>query len=91
MPECPSFDESIPVFDITAWFALVGPAGMSKDVVDKLNASIGQALKSKETQDKLAGIGIQPMIMSPDQLKTFMASEVSKWVRLVREANIQPE
>jgi tripartite-type tricarboxylate transporter receptor subunit TctC len=64
---------------------------MSKDVVDKLNASIGQALKSKETQDKLAGIGIQPMIMSPDQLKTFMASEVSKWVRLVREANIQPE
>ena len=91
VPEWPSLAESMPGFDITAWFALVGPAGMSKDVVDKLNASIGQALKSKETQDKLAGIGIQPMIMSPDQLKTFMASEVSKWVRLVREANIQPE
>lgn len=91
VPDWPSLAESMPGFDITAWFALVGPAGMPKDVVDKLNASMGQALRSKETQDKLAGIGIQPMIMSPDQLKTFMTSEVSKWVRLVKEANIQPE
>jgi tripartite-type tricarboxylate transporter receptor subunit TctC len=91
VPDWPALAESMPGFDITAWFALVGPAGMSKDVVDKLNATIGQALKSKETQDKLAGIGIQPMIMTTDQLKTFMATEVSKWVRLVKEANIQPE
>ena len=86
-----SLAETMPGFDITAWFALVGPAGMPKDVVDKLNASMGQALKSKDAQEKLAGIGIQPVVMTPDQLKTFMASEVSKWVRLVKEANIQPE
>lgn len=91
VPDWPSLAESMPGFDITAWFALVGPAGMPKDVVDKLNATLSQALKSKDTQDKLAGIGIQPMVMSPDQLKAFMASEVSKWIRLVKEANIQPE
>lgn len=91
VPDWPSLAESMPGFDITAWFALVGPAGMPKDVVDKLNTAMAQALKTKETQDKLAGIGIQPMVMSPDQLKAFMASEVSKWVRLVKEANIQPE
>ncbi len=91
VPDWPSLAESMPGFDITAWFALVGPAGMPKDVVDKLNATLSQALKTKDTQDKLAGIGIQPMVMSPDQLKVFMTSEVSKWVRLVKEANIQPE
>jgi tripartite-type tricarboxylate transporter receptor subunit TctC len=91
VPDWPSLAESMPGFDITAWFALVGPAGMPKDVVDKLNATIGQALKSKETQDKLAGIGIQTMAMSPEQLKAFMASEVNKWLRLVKESNIQPE
>lgn len=91
VPDWPSLAESMPGFDITAWFALVGPAGMPKDVVDKLNTAMAQALKTKETQDKLAGIGIQPMVMSPDQLKAFMTSEVSKWVRLVKEANIQPE
>jgi tripartite-type tricarboxylate transporter receptor subunit TctC len=91
VPDWPSLAESMPGFDITAWFALVGPAGMPKDVVDKLNTTIGQALKSKETQDKLAGIGIQTMAMSPEQLKAFMASEVNKWLRLVKESNIQPE
>jgi tripartite-type tricarboxylate transporter receptor subunit TctC len=91
VPDWPSLAETMPGFDITAWFALVGPAGMPKDVVDKLNATMGQALKSKDAQEKLAGIGIQPVVMTPDQLKTFMASEVSKWVRLVKEANIQPE
>jgi tripartite-type tricarboxylate transporter receptor subunit TctC len=91
VPDWPSLAETMPGFDITAWFALLGPAGMPKDVVEKLNASMGQALKSKDAQEKLAGIGIQPVVMTPDQLKTFMASEVSKWVRLVKEANIQPE
>lgn len=91
VPDWPSLAESMPGFDITAWFALVGPAGMPKDVVDKLNASVSQALKTKDTQDKLAGIGIQPMVMSSEQLKTFMGNEVSKWLRLVKEANIQPE
>ncbi len=91
VPDWPSLAESMPGFDITAWFALLGPAGMPKDVVDKLNATMGQALKTKESQDKLASIGIQAMVMTPEQLKTFMGSEVNKWTRLVKEANIQPE
>lgn len=91
MPDWPALAEAMPGFDITAWFAIVGPANLPKDVTDKLNNAVGQALKSPEAKDKLAGIGIQPMPMSPAQLRTFMASEVSKWVRLVKEANIQPE
>lgn len=91
VPDWPALAESMPGFDITAWFALLGPAGMPKDVVDKLNTTMGQALKTKESQDKLASIGIQAMVMTPEQLKTFMGSEVNKWTRLVKEANIQPE
>lgn len=91
VPDWPALAEAMPGFDITAWFAVVGPAGMPKDVVDRLNGAVGQALKSAEAREKLAGIGIQPMLMAPEQLKAFMGSEVSKWVRLVKEANIQPE
>lgn len=87
----PALAESMPGFDITAWFAIVGPAGIPKDVVDKLNNAVGQALKSPEAREKLAGIGIQPMPLAPEQLKAFMGSEVSKWIRLVKDANIQPE
>jgi tripartite-type tricarboxylate transporter receptor subunit TctC len=91
VPDWPALAESMPGFEITAWFAIVGPAGMPRDVVDKLNAAVGQALKNPEAREKLAGIGIQPTPQTPEQLKAFMASEVSKWVRLAKEANIQPE
>ena len=87
----PALDESMPGFDITAWFAIVGPAGIPQDVVNKLNNAVGQALKNPEAREKLAGIGIQPMPLAPEQLKAFMGSEISKWVRLVKDANIQPE
>ena len=91
MPDWPALSEVMPGFEITAWFAIVGPAGMPKDVVDKLNAAVGQALKNPEAREKLAGIGLQPMPLAPEQLKAFMGKEVSNWIRLAKEANIQPE
>lgn len=87
----PALAETLPGFDITAWFAVLGPAGMPREVVDKLHGAIAQVLRSTEAREKLAGIGIQPMALNPSELRAFMASEVSKWIRLVRESNIQPE
>ncbi|MFC5497583.1 Bug family tripartite tricarboxylate transporter substrate binding protein [Caenimonas terrae] len=91
MADVPAIAEVLPGFDITAWFGIVGPAGMPREVVDKLNAATTQALKAPEMKDKLAGIGLTPMPMAPEQLKAFIGTEVVKWTRLAREANIQPE
>ena len=90
-PEVPAIAEMLPGFDITAWFAIVGPAGMSKDVVDKLNAAATQALKAPEMNGKLAQIGLSPMPMPPEQLKTFIGTEITKWTRLVKDANIEAQ
>ena len=91
VPDWPALAEGLPGFDITAWFAIAGPAALPKDVVDKLNGAVNQALKQPDVQEKLAGVGIQPMPMAPAELKTFVDKEVTKWVRLARDANIQPE
>ena len=90
-PDVPAIAELLPGFDITAWFAIVGPAGMSKDVVDKLNAAATQALKAPEMNGKLAQIGLSPMPMPPEQLKTFIGTEITKWTRLVKDANIEAQ
>ena len=90
-PDVPAIAELLPGFDITAWFAIVGPAGMSKDVVDKLNAAATQALKAPDMNGKLAQIGLSPMPMPPEQLKTFIATEIVKWTRLAKEANIEAQ
>lgn len=91
VPDVPAIAEILPGFDITAWFAMVGPAGMPKDVVDKLNTATTQLLRQPDMKDKLANIGLSPMPMPPPQLKTFVGTEITKWTRLVKDANIQPE
>lgn len=91
VPDWPALAEGLPGFDITAWFGIAGPAGLPKDMVDRMNAAVTQALATPDVKERLAGIGIQPLPMKPDQLKAFIASEVTKWTRLVKEANIQPE
>jgi tripartite-type tricarboxylate transporter receptor subunit TctC len=90
-PDWPAISETLPGFDFPSWNAFVGPAGMQRDVVNRLAAAISQALKQKDVVDKLAASGTLPFIIGPDELKTFMDSETTKWVRLAREANIQPE
>ncbi len=91
VPEVPAIAELLTGFDITAWFAIVGPAGIPKDVVDKLNAATTQAIKAADMKDRLAHIGLSPMPMPPEQLKGFIGTEITKWTRLVKDANIQPE
>ena len=90
-PDWPAIAEVLPGFDVTAWFAVVGPAGLPKEVTDKLDTTTEQALKQPELKARLANIGISPMPMSPEQLKTFIGTEITKWTRIVKDANIQPE
>jgi tripartite-type tricarboxylate transporter receptor subunit TctC len=87
----PAIAEAVPGYDITAWFGIAGPANLPKAVVDKLNAATTKALSVPETKEQLARIGIAPMPMAPDQLKAYMASEVTKWQRLAKDANIERE
>lgn len=91
VPDWPAVAEALPGFDITSWFGIVGPAGMPKDVVNKLSTTILQSLKQPEVRNKLATLGTTPMPMAPEQLRAFIGTEMVKWIRLARDANIQPE
>jgi tripartite-type tricarboxylate transporter receptor subunit TctC len=91
VPDWPAISEVLPGFDITAWFAVVGPAGLPKDIADKLNTATNNALKQLELKEKLANIGITPMPMTPEQLKKFIGTEITKWTRIAKDANIEPQ
>ena len=91
VPDWPALSESLSGFDITAWFAIVGPAGLPREVVDKLNQTTNRILTLPEMKEKLATLGITPLPMQPDQLKAHIGSEITKWTKIVKEANIQPE
>ena len=89
--DLPAASESIPGLAFPAWSGLIGPAGMPKDVVQKLNTALIASLRKKETLAKLAENLVQPWPTTPAEFATYVDKEITRWVKLARDAGIQPE
>ena len=72
-----------------SWSGLWAPAGTPKDVVSRLNQSIGRILKIPDIQERLRAIDAEPTPSSPDEFARFIAAEVAKWQKVVTTANIK--
>ena len=91
-PDLPTMAEAgVPDFDLAAWFAAFVPAKTPKPAIDKLHEALVAAVSDKDTQEKLLAAGIEPESSTPEELKTFVQSEIKKWAEIVKAAGIQPE
>lgn len=90
-PDWPAISETLPGFDFGAWNAWVGPTGMPRELVNRLAGAIAQAQKQASVVQTLANEATTPLIMGPDELKAYIEAEVAKYLRLAKEAGIQPE
>ena len=85
LPDVPTVKEAgIPKMFTEVSFFFVAPAGTPKDVVTKLNAAITTALKSKETEDRLANISVQTKIGTPGEVLAHIKQEMAKWSEVVK-------
>ena len=91
LPDWPAIAESLPGYDISAWFAIVAPAGTPKDIVDKLADESLKALDKPDLKSRLTTIAITPAPLRPAETGAFIKSEVVKWVKLAKQAGIEPE
>ncbi|GAB2892441.1 tripartite tricarboxylate transporter substrate binding protein [Paralcaligenes sp. KSB-10] len=90
LPDVPTVAESgLPGYDLTPWFATFVPAGTPPDIVARLNKSMLDAMKTPKVQATFSTIGAEAVGSSPAELKTYLASEESKWSRIIKEAGIQ--
>jgi len=78
-------------FEATGWFALYGPAGTPKPVVDRLNAVLTAAISGPDLKGKLAAMGLEPATSTPEGLASFQRSEREKWIKVIADAKIQVE
>jgi len=92
LPDVPTLVEAgVPGYEIGSWQAIFAPAGTPKPIVQKLNTSIVGVLKMPDVQERLAGLGMDTVAGTPDELGRFQKDEVVKWSKIVKEANIKPE
>ena len=88
-PDVPSMAEGgITNFDATAWFALFAPTGTPRDIINRLNREVAEAVKDPAVADKLLALGAEPVSSTPEQLDAFYRSEVARWAQVVRQARV---
>jgi tripartite-type tricarboxylate transporter receptor subunit TctC len=84
-PDLPTFKESgYPDLVATTWFGLSGPAGVPKDIVQKLNEAAVKVMALPEVRKRLERDAIETRAMTADEFTTFMASEIEKWGPLAK-------
>jgi len=74
--------------EATVWFAIVGPAGMPKPIVERLNQEINNYTSSPEGNAKLAQFGMVHVKGGPELLGTLMTAEAAKWKKVVEAAKV---
>jgi tripartite-type tricarboxylate transporter receptor subunit TctC len=92
LPDVPSVSESgLPGYDVAIWHGLIGPKGMPKEAVERLNTEINKILKLKDTAEQLAKDGVFPAGGSQAQFTGQIKKELAVWKKLMAEGNIKPE
>lgn len=91
LPEVQAIAETVKGFELIAWFAMFAPAGTPPVIVDRLSAESAKILARTDVRDRFAALGIQIAPMKPAELGQFQKSELEKWARLAKAANIVPE
>jgi tripartite-type tricarboxylate transporter receptor subunit TctC len=85
LPDVPTVAESgVPGYDVTIWYAMLGPAKMSPAVVDALYKRLTTVMAQQKVKDALARIGTDPMLQTPDQLAKLIRDDSEKWGRIVK-------
>jgi tripartite-type tricarboxylate transporter receptor subunit TctC len=91
-PNVPTMQEAgVPDFNVDSWYAMFVPAKTPKAIVDKLNKALNNIVRDPEIRDKLLQQGAEGVGGTPEALGKVVDTELLKWAKLVKDANIHSE
>jgi tripartite-type tricarboxylate transporter receptor subunit TctC len=92
LPDVPTTGEAgVKGADSPLWFGVWGPAGMSADMVNKINADVHRALADPTVKERLANGGNETLDMSPQEFARFVRSEIDVYQKVIKDAGIKPQ
>jgi tripartite-type tricarboxylate transporter receptor subunit TctC len=90
LPDVPTVSEiAIPGYEFMTWYGLAAPAGTPRPIIDRLNADLRKTMASPDVMEKLANIGGDLTVNSPDEFTAMIRSEVGRWHKLARDTNLK--
>jgi tripartite-type tricarboxylate transporter receptor subunit TctC len=89
LPDIPTVSETIPGLGLNAWIGILAPRGTPPQIVDQLNAGINEALRMPDVHQRFLNAGLEPWIMSRQEMAQFVSQEIVLWKKLIQEANLK--
>jgi tripartite-type tricarboxylate transporter receptor subunit TctC len=90
-PGVPAIAETIPNFQVIAWFGLFAPAGTPPAIIQKLYGVLQRSVSKPKIRDGLALTGTDIALLDPPAFGTFVQSEIPRWAELVKLSGLRPE
>ena len=92
LPDVPTVSEAgLPGFDVTSWYGVFAPAAVSRDIINKVNAEIANAVTAPELKERLASLGAEASIKKPDEFAQYVREEIVKWAKVVKASGAKVE
>jgi tripartite-type tricarboxylate transporter receptor subunit TctC len=90
IPELPTLAESgFPGFEAVSWFGLLAPAGTPAPIIAKLHGDIAKIAAQADMQERLAQLGLDAAVNSPDEFAAVIKADIAKWAKVIKDANIK--
>src|SRR5262245_25116962 len=90
VPGVPTLGEAgVAGVDIPSVAGFIAPAGTPRETVVFINASMAKALAASDLRERLIGLGFEPFESSPEEFGAFLAAEVRRYARVIRDAGIK--
>jgi tripartite-type tricarboxylate transporter receptor subunit TctC len=91
LPDVPTVGETLPGYALTNWFGLLAPAGVSREIIARLNSDVVKILKEPEVQKRIADLGADVVGNSAEEFGAAMRAESAQWAEIIKSANIKAE
>ena len=89
LPDVPTIAEALPGFEAVAWYGIVAPPQTPKDIVDKINADVNDALRQPELRARLKTLSAEVFGGSVEKTSKYLQEEVARWGAVIKAANIE--
>ena len=90
LPDLPTVAEAgVPGYDSGVWYGVLAPAGTSREIVARLNGEVARALNQPDYRKLLVSNTIEPIGSPPEQLAQYIKTELVKWAKVVKDANVR--